>query len=45
MPLLAARELRQAIEKTAQMDSSQQGPSIGTKNRFDQNPEPFLQNL
>ena len=45
MPLLAARKFRQAIEQTAQMDSSQQGPSIGTRSRFDQNPEPFLQNL
>ena len=41
MPLLAARKLRQAIEKTAQLDNPEQGALISTKNRFDQNPEPF----
>ena len=44
MPLLAARKLRQVLEKTAQIDNSDQGPSIATANRFDQNPEPFLKN-
>ena len=42
MPLLAARKLRQALEKTAQIGSSAQGPKLSTRNRFDQNPEPFL---
>tara|TARA_Y100001968_G_scaffold72631_2_gene63980 strand:+ start:1683 stop:2942 length:1260 start_codon:yes stop_codon:yes gene_type:complete len=42
MPLFAARKLRQALEKTAQQDSSQQGPPIPISNRFDQDPEPFL---
>ena len=41
MPLLSARKMRQALERTAQIDGSKQGPSIETKNRFDQNPEPF----
>ncbi len=42
MPLLSARKLRQALEKTAEMDSFKQGESIPLRNRFDQNPEPFL---
>ncbi len=42
MPLLAARTLRQALEKTAQIDSQIQGPTIPLHNRYDQNPEPFL---
>tara|TARA_Y100001968_G_C19451272_1_gene768829 strand:+ start:1409 stop:2662 length:1254 start_codon:yes stop_codon:yes gene_type:complete len=42
MPLLSARKLRQALEITAQLDSSKQGPKIPTRNRLDQNPEPFL---
>ena len=42
MPLLSARKLRQALETTAQTDGEQQGPPISTKNRFDQNPEPFI---
>ncbi|WP_320667355.1 glutathione S-transferase [Prochlorococcus sp. MIT 1307] len=42
MPLLSARKFRKALEKTAQLDSSQQGPAIDTKNRFDQNPMPFI---
>ncbi len=41
MPLLAARELRQALEETAKLDSAKQGPSLETRNRFDQDPEPF----
>ncbi len=44
MPLLAARKLRQALERTAQIDSHKQGPSIEIRNRFDQNPEPFIRN-
>tara|TARA_Y100001968_G_C19446644_1_gene765744 strand:+ start:3802 stop:5052 length:1251 start_codon:yes stop_codon:yes gene_type:complete len=42
MPLLAARVLRQALEKTAQLDGPEQGQKIPYRNRFDQNPEPFL---
>ncbi len=42
MPLLAARELRKALEATAKLDSTAQGPSIKTSNRLDQNPLPFL---
>ncbi len=42
MPLLEARCLRQALEKTAQIDGTEQGPSIPTRNRLDQNPQPFL---
>ncbi len=44
MPLLAARELRQALEKTAQNDNACSTPLIliPTKHRYDQNPEPFL---
>lgn len=41
MPLLAARELRKALEETAQIDGPIQGPSIPIKNRFDQNPLNF----
>ena len=41
MPLLSARKLRQSLEITAQLDSPVEGPSLNTKNRFDQNPEPF----
>ena len=42
MPLLAARELRKALEETAQIDGPIQGPPIPIKNRFDQNPLNFL---
>ena len=42
MPLLSARKLRQALEATAQRDSSIQGPPIPFRDRFDQNPEPFI---
>ena len=42
MPLLAARSLRKAIEKTAQLDSSEEGSPIPTKNRLDQDPSPFI---
>ncbi len=38
MPLLSARELRQALEYTASIDSHKQGTAIPTENRFDQNP-------
>ncbi len=38
MPLLSARELRQALEYTANLDSNKQGPPISKNNRFDQNP-------
>ena len=41
MPLLAARELRKALEETAQIDGPIQGPSIPINNRFDQNPLNF----
>tara|TARA_Y100001968_G_scaffold333318_1_gene395459 strand:- start:8346 stop:9590 length:1245 start_codon:yes stop_codon:yes gene_type:complete len=44
MPLLSARKLRQALETTAQRDSSMQGPPISVQNRFDQNPEQFTEN-
>ena len=43
MPLLAARKLRQALERTAQLDGPEQGPQIPFRNRLDQNPKPFLQ--
>ena len=43
MPLLAARKLRQALEKTAQIDSTEKGPEIPTRNRLDQNPMRFSQ--
>ena len=42
MPLLSARVLRIALEKTASIDSSHQGPPIPIRNRFDQDPQPFL---
>ncbi len=42
MPLLSARELRKALEETAQIDGPVQGPSIPIRNRFDQNPLDFL---
>ena len=41
MPLLAARELRQALEKTAQLDGGEQGVPISKSNRMDQDPLPF----
>ena len=43
MPLFAARILRKALEKTATLDSPQQGPTIPVRNRFDQDPKPFIQ--
>ena len=45
MPLLSARKFRQALEETAQTDSSQQGPALDTKNRFDQDPKPFCKEI
>ncbi len=44
MPVLAARELRQALERTAALDSKDQGPKISISNRFDQDPSPFIDN-
>ncbi len=44
MPLLAARSIRQALEKTAHLDNSKQSTAIPTRNRYDQDPEPFLSN-
>ena len=41
MPLLSARKLRQALERTAQIDGPDQGPPIPTRHRLDQNPEPI----
>lgn len=41
MPLLPARELRQALERTASMDSKEEGEKIPTRHRLDQNPAPF----
>ncbi|WP_269622586.1 glutathione S-transferase family protein [Prochlorococcus marinus] len=38
MPLLSARKFRTALEKTASMDGTGQGPELSTKNRLDQNP-------
>ncbi len=42
MPLLSARKFRHALEMTAQIDGSTQGPKIQTRNRFDQDPAPFI---
>ena len=42
MPLLAAREFRQALERTAELDGQENGPPISTSNRFDQDPKPFI---
>ncbi len=42
MPLLSARKLRQALEATAILDGPEQGPAIPIRNRFDQDPSPFL---
>ena len=42
MPLLAARKLRQALENTAALDGASQGKPIPIKNRYDQDPAPFL---
>jgi len=42
MPLLSGRLFRQALERTANFDSSSQGPKIPTRNRLDQNPIQFI---
>ncbi len=41
MPILSARKLRQALEQTATIDGTDQGSPIPTKDRFDQDPNPF----
>ena len=41
MPLLSGRLFRQALERTANIDGSDIGPEIPTRNRLDQNPIPF----
>jgi len=41
MPLLSGRLFRQALERTANIDSSNLGPEIPTRNRLDQNPRQF----
>jgi len=41
MPLLSGRLFRQALERTANLDSDNQGPEIPTRNRLDQNPTQF----
>ena len=42
MPLPAARLLRKALEATASLDGPAQGPPLPTRDRFDQDPRPFL---
>ena len=41
MPLLSGRLFRQALERTANIDGSDPGPEIPTRNRLDQNPKQF----
>ena len=41
MPILAARELRKALERTASLDSEKQGVKIPIRNRYDQDPASF----
>jgi len=41
MPLLSGRLFRQALERTANIDGSELGPEIPTRNRLDQNPIQF----
>ena len=41
MPLLSGRFFRQALERTANIDGSDLGPEIPTRNRLDQNPIKF----
>ena len=41
MPLLSGRLFRQALERTANIDGSDPGPEIPTRNRLDQNPIQF----
>ncbi|WP_320664187.1 glutathione S-transferase family protein [Prochlorococcus sp. MIT 1223] len=45
MTLLAARELRQSLEQTAQIDGNEESSPIPFLNRFDQNPELFLKSI
>ena len=42
MPLPAARLLRQALEATAQLDGPEQATPLPVRDRFDQDPRPFL---
>ena len=42
MPLPAGRLLRQALEASAALDGSEQPPSLPVRNRFDQDPSPFV---
>lgn len=42
MPLLSARQLRQAIEHTAGLDGPEHGQPIPVRDRFDQDPLGFL---
>ena len=42
MPLLSARKLRKALERTASLDSQEVGIPIPTNNRLDQDPKPFI---
>ncbi len=42
MPLPAARLLRQALEATAQLDGPGQPKPLPVRDRFDQDPRPFL---
>jgi len=41
MPLLSGRLFRQALERTANIDSNNPGPEIPIRNRLDQNPIQF----
>ena len=41
MPLLSGRLFRQALERTANIDGSDLGPVIPTRDRLDQNPINF----
>ena len=45
MPLPAGRLLRQALEGTAALDGEAQPAPLPIRDRFDQNPEPFLATL
>ena len=42
MPLPAARLLRQALERTAALDGQDQPPPLPIRDRFDQDPAPFV---
>ena len=45
MPLLAARELRKALEKVASLDGDKQGAKLPIRNRYDQDPQRFLKSF